>query len=215
MAGQAGQGDESAVLLQQLILVAEAGVEMVQIRERDLESGALARLVERCVAALRGLPTRILVNDRLDVAIAAGAHGVHLRTESIPPSRARAIVPRGFLIGRSVHSAEEARRVDEAGGVDYLVLGTVFPTRSKPGVETIVGPAELALAVRAVRVPVLAIGGITEDRLEVVARTGAAGFAAIGLFAQVESAATFIARTRNIVESARRWFDSGEGVPRQ
>jgi len=162
---------------------ARAGVDLVQVRERDLEGGALTRLVLRCVEAVAGTRSRVLVNDRLDVALAAGAHGVHLPGHGFSAARARAIVPPGFLIGRSVHHAGEAARVAEEGGVDYLVFGTVFPTSSKAGVAP-AGVSGLAAAVAAVRLPVLAIGGITVERAREIGRAGAAGVAAIGMFAE-------------------------------
>jgi thiamine-phosphate diphosphorylase len=154
-----------------------SGVHLIQVRQPGLDGGPLLRLVERCLAIARGSRARVIVNDRLDVALAAGAHGVHLRTGSMPAARVRRIVPDGFLIGRSVHGAEEARRETGAGALDYLLAGTVFPTSSKSGVAAI-GLEGLRAIVSATSVPVLAIGGMT------VRTTGAVGFAAIGLFAR-------------------------------
>jgi len=122
-----------------------------------------------------------MVNDRLDVALACGADGVHLRGDSIPAVRARSIAPPGFLIGRSVRDAGEA--VAAAPHVNYLIAGTVFPTPSKPGLAGWLGVDGLAGICRAVGAPVLAIGGVSLDRLPEVAGSGAAGVAAIGLFA--------------------------------
>jgi thiamine-phosphate pyrophosphorylase len=158
-----------------------AGVDLIQVRERDLDGGPLASLVAELVRLTRGTATRVVVNDRLDVALACGADGVHLRGDSIPPALARSIAPPGFLIGRSVHDAEEARAVAQA--VDYLIAGTVFPTSSKAGLTGWLGLEGLAAICRAVPVPVLAIGGMTPDRLADVAAAGAAGVAAISLFA--------------------------------
>jgi thiamine-phosphate pyrophosphorylase len=158
-----------------------AGVDMIQVRERDLEGGRLASLVAELVHLTRGTATRVVVNDRLDVALACRADGVHLRGDSIPPVSARSIAPPGFLIGRSVHHVDEARAV--ASGVDYLIAGTVFPTPSKAGLTEWLGVEGLARICRTVSVPVLAIGGMTPDRLADVASAGAAGVAAIGLFA--------------------------------
>jgi thiamine-phosphate diphosphorylase len=160
---------------------ARAGAHLVQVRERDLEGGALVSLVRRCVEAVRGSRARVLVNDRLDVALAAGAHGVHLRADSMPAARVRAVCPPGFLVGRSVHAPDEAVRVESEGGLDYLIFGTLFPTVSKPGRQT-AGLEALAGLVRAVRLPVLAVGGIAADNLGDVGATGAAGYAAIGMF---------------------------------
>src|SRR5690242_20654613 len=110
---------------------AEAGVDIIQVRERDLEARELCALVEAVVGATHGSSTRVVVNDRLDVALSAGAGGVHLRGDSIPAARVRALAPAGFLVGASVRTAGEA--VDAARWCDYLAAGTVFPTNSKPG----------------------------------------------------------------------------------
>jgi thiamine-phosphate diphosphorylase len=160
---------------------AREGVHLVQIRERDLNGGVLTRLVSACVAAVRGTRTRILVNDRLDVALAAGAHGLHLRADSFSAARARALTPQAFLIGRSIHSVSEARAAADEGGVDYLIFGTVFETVSKPG-QAPAGIAGLSAVAQATRLPVLAVGGVTADRIGDVMRTGACGAAAIGMF---------------------------------
>ena len=125
-----------------------------------------------------------MVNDRVDIALAAGAAGVHLRADSPPAAAVRAIVPTGFLIGRSVHSEGEAIEA-AATGVDYLILGTIFPTASKPAGGAPLGLEPLARAVRAIDTPILAIGGVTADNVGKIAAAGAAGFAAIGLFADL------------------------------
>jgi thiamine-phosphate diphosphorylase len=127
----------------------------------------------------------VIVNDRLDVALAGGASGIHLRGDSMDAFRVREVVPDGFLIGRSVHAADEARTVAGGGGVDYLVFGTVFATSSKRDVAA-AGLSELKRTVESVSLPVLAIGGITETSVADVAATGAAGFAAIGFFTPLE-----------------------------
>jgi thiamine-phosphate pyrophosphorylase len=167
----------------QVAAASKAGVHLVQIRERDLEGRALLHLVRACVAAVGSTSTRVIVNERLDVALAAGAHGVHLRGDSLPASRARTMAPRSFLIGRSVHDADEARRVTEDGGLDYLVFGPVFDTSSKPG-RSGAGVEALRAVVSGTVVPVLAVGGITQDRVATVSAAGAAGFAAISLFSR-------------------------------
>lgn len=161
----------------------DARVDVLQIRERDLEASDLARLVTEMVAMARGSRSRVVVNDRLDVALACGADGVHLRADSMPPSAARSIAPAGFVIGRSVHGIEEA--IGVASDVDYLIAGTVWASRSKPGgpaCPPLLGPSGLAAIAAAVSVPVLAIGGVTLDRIPGVVSCGAAGVAAIGLF---------------------------------
>ena len=183
----------------------EAGIDLLQIRERDLEAGELLALATDIVRLTRGSPTRVVVNDRLDVALAAGADGVHLRADSLSPSAARALTPAGFLVGRSVHRLDEAVRV--APDVDYLIAGTVFSTASKP--EAWLGLDGLVAITRAVSVPVLAIGGMSLDRIEQIAEAGVAGIAAIGLFVgdRVEADCQ-VGRLVELAEAVRRRFDS-------
>jgi thiamine-phosphate pyrophosphorylase len=160
---------------------ASAGVDLVQVRQPALDTRTLVAVVRGALEAVQGTRARVLVNERLDVALAAGAHGVHLKEDSMPAARLRAAAPRGLLIGRSVHSVDAVRRAD-VETLDYLVFGTVFETPSKPGREA-AGADALAAAVRETRLPVLAIGGMTLGRLAPVSRAGAAGIAAIRLFA--------------------------------
>jgi len=167
-------------LVDQAREASDAGVDIIQIRERDLEASVLAAVVCAVIDATRGSATRVVVNDRLDVAIGCGAAGVHLRFDSVAPSAARSIAPSGFLIGRSVHGLEEA--VEVAQDVDYLIAGTVFTTPSKPAASERLGLEGLGAIVRRIRVPVLAIGGVTLDTVHAIASTGAAGIAGIGLF---------------------------------
>jgi thiamine-phosphate pyrophosphorylase len=158
-----------------------AGIDVVQVRERDLESGALADLASELIALIpSGTTMRVVINDRLDVALAAGAAGVHLRSNSMPPSAVRSMTPPGFLIGCSVHSPSEAAAI--GADADYLIAGTVWESGSKPSGHRVLGIDGLAAVVRAARVPVLAIGGVTAERAADVAGAGAAGIAAIGLF---------------------------------
>jgi len=182
---------------------ARAGAHIVQIRQRSLEGGPLLTLVQQCVAALAGTRTRLLVNDRLDVALAGGAHGVHLRADSMPAPRVRSIAPRGFLIGRSVHTISEAVAATTKGGVDYLIFGTTFSSTSKPGTPG-VGVDALAEVVAATPLPVLAVGGVTVNRLPGVAGSGAAGFAAIGLFAGDAKAQAILSEARAVWKSGQR-----------
>ncbi|NOT28315.1 MAG: thiamine phosphate synthase [Acidobacteria bacterium] len=176
------QGDgDAAILLDRIGAAARAGVNLIQIRQPEMDGGPLQTLVEHALARVKGTGARILVNDRVDVALCAGAHGVHLRGNSMAACRVRAIAPRGFIIGRSVHSAEEAQQAMADGGLDFLVFGTVFETMSKPG-AVYAGATKLAETCAAVPLPVLAVGGMTIPVLREVAAAGAAGFAAIGLF---------------------------------
>ena len=144
-------------------------------------------LVSRAVEGARDTPTRILVNDRVDVALAHGAAGVHLKGDSVPASRVRAHAPSGWIIGRSVHGLDEGVKAAAGGGLDYVALGPVFETASKPG-KSPIGPAVLRQAAETLAIPVLGIGGVTADRVRAIAETGAAGLAAIGLFVVPEEA---------------------------
>ena len=168
---------------------ARAGLDLIQIRQPHLDARSLCALVRHAVAAVRGTAARVIVNDRLDVALATGAQGVHLREDSVPAMRVRAVAPRGFLVGRSVHGVSGAVTAAGAGGLDYLILGTVFPTSSKPN-RAAAGAVVLAEAAAATALPVLAIGGVTLERVTDVARAGAAGLAAVGLFASADVADT-------------------------
>jgi thiamine-phosphate diphosphorylase len=193
-------------LVAQVRAAVEAGVDLVQIRERDLEAASLAAIVAEGTRIARGTGTRIVVNDRLDVAIAAGADGVHLRAESIPVAAARTAAPRGFLVGRSVHDVNEATRAADA---DYLIAGTVFSSSSKAEGRQLLGESGLAAIAGAVQVPVLAIGGITIEHLPAIAAAEAAGIAAIGLFlgggADGECRSVPLG---TLVEAARAGFDT-------
>jgi thiamine-phosphate pyrophosphorylase len=190
---------------------AAAGVTLIQIRERDADAGRLLSLTRGVIRAVAGTGAKVVVNDRTDVALAAGADGVHLRADSPPAGQVRSIVPPGFLIGRSVH--DDAEAISAAGtGVDYLVLGTIFPSVSKSAGTTWLGPEALERAARGTSVPVLAIGGITADKVGSIATAGAAGVAAIGLFADLQRDATDDAvamSLRRLVGDLRAAFHGG------
>jgi thiamine-phosphate diphosphorylase len=185
--GRHAAGSDDASLVGSVQAAARAGAHLIQIREHGIDAGHLARVVRACLHAVAGSKARVVVNDRLDVALASGAHGVHLREASVLPRDARAVAPRGFLIGRSVHTAEDAARLGREGSADYLIVGAVFasPGKSDPpaGLET------LRLAVQAATVPVLAVGGVDGSSAAAVAGTGAAGIAAIRWWASVPTAA--------------------------
>lgn len=158
------------------------GVDVIQVRERDLTDRDLVALVRRLCGVAAGSATRIVVNDRADVAMAAGAAGVHLRGDSPPASRLRSWVPTGFLIGRSVHSLAEVDAAVADAGCDYLLFGTVFASDGKPDGHPVAGLVRLRQACARSTVPVLAIGGINEGRTADVLAAGAAGVAAVGWF---------------------------------
>ena len=191
----AGHGREQS-LLDLIAEAAQAGVDLIQIRERRLDDRALLSLTRRAVEAIRGTRSRIVVNDRVDIALTAQASGVHLRGDSFAASRIRALVPPGFLIGRSVHDPAEAAAVESGGGCDYLVFGTVFASTSKPPTDPIAGPGALREVCAAVGIPVLAIGGISIENVSQVAASGAAGIAAISLFERGDPIAATVSMLR-------------------
>jgi thiamine-phosphate pyrophosphorylase len=156
----------------------EGGATMIQLRDKG---GDLRSLYDEAVA-IRHLCRRyrrlFIVNDRLDVALLAEADGVHLGQEDLPAGLARPLLHRGMLLGISTHSVEEAREA-EAAGADYIGFGPVFPTRTKTGTRAIVGLDGIRMVKAAVTLPVLAIGGITLERVPEVVRAGADGVAVI------------------------------------
>lgn len=174
---------------------AVAGVDLIQIRERDLDGGALLTLAREAIARTTRTAARVLVNDRVDVAMAAGAHGVHLRGDSMPATRVRNLVP-AFLIGRSVHGIDEASARDVHEGCDYLLAGTVFPTPSKAQGHALLGVDGLSRLCAVVRLPVIAVGGMSIERSAEVARAGAAGVAGIRLFADPSTVAETVVQLR-------------------
>ena len=171
---------------------ADAGVDWIQIREKDLSGKDCASLTREALqrvaksSARKAVPTRILVNDRLDIALSQRAGGVHLRENSLPLTEVKRLLEnRGerndFLIGVSCHSLQAARAA-ASGGADYLFFGPVFATPSKAAFGVPQGLERLAEICRAVSVPVLAIGGITLENAPDCLAAGASGIAAIRLF---------------------------------
>jgi thiamine-phosphate pyrophosphorylase len=158
-----------------------AGVTWIQIREKDLSARALFQLVD----AARKLPnphaTKIIVNTRADVALAAGAAGVHLPSGSPP---ARFWRRPGFLVGVSCHSVDDVQQA-EAEGADYVVFGPVCPPRSKTALGEPRGLEGLRCAAAAVKIPVLALGGVTRDNSDACVSAGAAGIAGITIFQEL------------------------------
>lgn len=186
-------------LLEKISNAAAAGINWVQIREKDLETRALTDLVRLAVAASRETHTSILVNDRLDVALATGAAGVHLGETSLPVETVakwrRSAGRLGFLIGASCHSLEAAQAADGAGA-DYILFGPVFATPSKAAFGAPQGIERLREVCRSVRIPVLAIGGITVENAHSCFAAGAAGVAAIRLFQESGDLSVVVNRLR-------------------
>ena len=161
------------------------GVTRIQVRERGMSGGALLRLVEEILAVAKRRGDRTIavhVNDRLDVAMAAGAGGVHLPSAGLPSGLVRRQVGARFRIGRSVHSLAEARAAQK-DGADEVIFGPVFATPGKEAFGPPQGLEALKKVIDAVRIPVWAIGGITPETAKTLAGLPIAGVAAIGAFA--------------------------------
>lgn len=156
-----------------------AGLRAVQLREKDLEVRALLALAEPLREATRRHGARLLINDRADVALAVGADGVQRTHTSLPVAALRGITPPGFLIGASAHSTAEARAA-ATEGADFVVFGPVYDTPSKRRYGPPQGLAALEAAAAAAARPLLAVGGITPERVREVRAAGAAGVAVIG-----------------------------------
>jgi thiamine-phosphate pyrophosphorylase len=202
-------GEVGAGVLGKIRAAIAAGVDWVQIREKDLSGRELLELAREAVAAGGG--ARVIVNDRLDVALAAGAAGVHLGRESLS---ARDVVrwgrsggghaPADFLVGVSCHSLQEAREAESAGTA-YIFFGPIFDTPSKRGMGEPQGIARLGEICRGVKIPVLAIGGVSEENASECIRAGAAGIAAIRLFQDARGAQTLQDAVRRLhAQSANR-----------
>lgn len=155
-----------------------AGVRAVQLRERDLETRPLLALAEDILRLTREHGALLFINDRVDLVMALGADGVHLRANSLPVAVTRRLLGPGRMIGVSVHSTEEVVRA-ESEGADFAVLGPVYETTSKLVYGPPIGLHPIEEASRRCRIPVFAIGGITASRVGEVRRAGACGVAVI------------------------------------
>lgn len=215
--------DTRKILLEKIAAAATAGVDWIQIREKDLSGKECSSLTREAVhvatsssldasanipnsssteAAGEQVSSRILVNDRLDVALATEAGGVHLGDKSLPTEEARRLVKspgrdRDFLIGVSCHSLDSAKAA-ESGGADYLFFSPVFATPSKAAYGAPQGLRRLAEVCRAVALPVLAIGGITLENAADCFSAGASGIAAIRLFQDASDMASVVRQLRSL-----------------
>jgi thiamine-phosphate pyrophosphorylase len=156
-----------------------AGAPAIQLRDKHAGARDLLAQARALREATRVAGALLFVDDRLDVALAAGADGVHLGPHDVPVAAARRVAPPGFLIGASTDDPDEARRLC-AEGADYLGCGTVWATSTKANAGATIGLEGLDRIARAVDVPVVGIGGITVDRSAEVAATSAAGVAVVG-----------------------------------
>jgi thiamine-phosphate pyrophosphorylase len=182
-------------ILRQMQAAVRANVSLVQLREKQLTARTLHYLSECCAAMTRGTRTRLLVNDRADIARATGADGVHLTTRSLPPRVVRESFGADFLIGVSAHNLDEARRARDEGS-DFATFSPVYATPSKSHFN--LPPTGLEALRRAAAdlapFPLVALGGITRERIGEALRAGATGIAGISLFADDEDLESLVRR---------------------
>jgi len=198
------------LLLQKIEAAARARVGWIQIREKDLSAAASSELARQALIRVRSAssgqspPARILVNERLDVALSEGAGGVHLGESSLPVQEAKRLLQdfsgrqpllEGFLVGVSCHSLESAISAAQSGA-DYVFFGPVFATPSKAAFGAPQGLERLAAVCRSLGIPVLAIGGITLENAAACFDAGASGIAAIRLFQDAPDMAKIVQAIR-------------------
>jgi thiamine-phosphate pyrophosphorylase len=169
-------------ILNQISAAVGARIDLIQIREKKLNARTLFELTQRAVQIVEGTTTRVLINDRADIAAGAGASGVHLTTRSLDPAMIRKSFGDRLLIGASTHSLQEARRAHDQGA-DFIVCGPIFQTLSKEQFGPPVGLQKLSeVALELAGFPVLALGGVSELNAEQCFKAGASGLAGISLF---------------------------------
>jgi thiamine-phosphate pyrophosphorylase len=181
----------------------QGSVEAVQLRERDLSGAELFDLAYRLHALCLTYGARLLINDRIDVALAVNADGIHLPVDSFAAVDARHLLGSAALIGASAHSLQQAQAA-AAGGADFIVFGPVFDTPSKRRFGPPVGLDALATVTRAMKCPVLAIGGMTPERVAAVLQRGARGVAVIAAISEAADPRAAAARMRDCLRAATR-----------
>ncbi|MBN1459208.1 MAG: thiamine phosphate synthase, partial [Armatimonadetes bacterium] len=152
------------------------GATMIQLRDKELSSRALFEVAQQIRTLTRDYGAAFIVNDRVDIALAAQADGVHVGDSDLPVSSARSLLGPGKEVGASVDTAEAAKAA-EAAGATYLGVGPIYATGSKPDAGAAIGLDPIPRLKRAVAIPLLAIGGLTCDNVEAVVRAGADGVA--------------------------------------
>ena len=166
----------------------DGGATAVQLRSKSSSARELLDLARKLLPMVRAAGALFIINDRLDVALAAGADGVHLGPDDPPVRAVRQAVADDFIIGCSVDTVEDAAQA-EADGADYIGVGTVYRTANKPDAGDVIGLPGLEQVVGGVNIPVVGIGGITPERAHDVAKTGACGAAVIGAVMSAEDPA--------------------------
>jgi thiamine-phosphate pyrophosphorylase len=178
------------------------GCRMVQLREKEWVSGALLPLAERLRERCRQTGVTFVVNDRVDLALAVDADGVHLGQDDLPPRAARPLLRRGMLLGLSTHNVAQARAARDSGA-DYVAVGSMFPTGTKPDFQ-LVGPALIRKLRAEIRVPLIGIGGITRHNAAEVIEAGADGVAVISAVCSAPDPLAATRELREVVQAARR-----------
>jgi len=177
------------------------GSRLIQLREKEWPSGRVLPLAERLRARCQAAGATFIVNDRVDLAVAAGADGVHVGQDDLPARAARPLLRAGMILGVSTHSVAQARAA-QADGADYIAVGSMFPTRSKAEFE-LVGPDLLRKLRGEIRVPLIGIGGITHANLGEVIAAGADGVAVISAVCAAEDPRASAERFVALIRAAR------------
>jgi thiamine-phosphate pyrophosphorylase len=195
---------EFRTILQQVSAAVAAGIQLIQIREKQLTAQVLFELASSVVAIARGTSTRVLVNDRADIAADAGADGVHLTTRSLAPAVIRRTFGAKFLIGASTHSLREAR--DAAGqGADFAVFGPIFPSPLKEKYGPALGLRQLDEAARELApFPLIGLGGISIHNANDCLLAGAQGIAGITLFSKANSLSITVQTIKDLAKTDLR-----------
>ncbi len=197
--------EESGDLVRQASALIRAGVDWLQVREKDLADGALLNVLRILAPEARRFGCALLVSGRPDLALLSGASGVHLPSNGIPTRDARDLLPKPLMVVRSCHNREEVFAAAD-GGADAVTLGPVFETPSKKAYGPAMGLETFAAICGESPVPVLGLGGIDRERIETVYRSGAAGIAAIRLFCTMRN-------PHEGVAALRRMFAPGSPAP--
>ena len=193
--------EEFQDILVQISAAVDAGIQLIQIREKNLTARMLFELTANVLGIIRGTSTRVLVNDRADVAAGAGADGVHLTTRSLEANVIRQTFGEDFVIGASTHSLVEATAARDCGA-DFAVFGPVFETATKANYGSPLGTAALAEVCQALKpFPLLALGGVSTENASECLRAGAAGLAGISLFREPATLKASVAKVRAHVET--------------
>jgi thiamine-phosphate pyrophosphorylase len=191
----------------------EGGADAIQIRDKSSTAYNLSRITAEIQPLARKFGAALLVNDRVDVALVAGADGAHVGQADLPAREARRLLPRPRLIGVSAWTREQARRAQKEGA-DYIGVGPVFRTATKPGAGEPLGLDALTEIVAAVSIPVVAIGGINAENVVRVFKAGASGAAVISAVVSAEDIGAAARALKRLIAGVRRAARSIYSGPR-